>query len=388
MQIYLDNSATTKIRDEALEVYNRVSREQYGNPSSLHGVGLLAERELERARGEILASLGMRAGDVFFTGSGTEANNLAIIGRALAKERFRGGKIITTDSEHASVTSPLSALEKMGFRIVKISTRGGELDLTELERELTHDTVLVSIMLVNNETGALYDVQRAAALTKRLAPEALFHTDATQAYLKIPFTMAALGADLITVSSHKIEGPKGVGALIADSKVMKTKALSPIIFGGGQEHGMRSGTENVPGIAAFGEAVRMGRAEVKESYEYMSALRDHLTELISKDESLHDISMTLPRECAPHILNITVRGIKSETLLHYLSKSEIYVSSGSACSSHDKHSSPALIAYGRSAEEADSSVRISISHRTEKEELDVFVAALRGALSTLARIKK
>jgi len=389
MQIYLDNSATTRICDEALEVYTRVSKEQYGNPSSLHSIGLIAEHELDRARSEILASLGMRSGEIFFTGSGTEANNLAILGRALSKDRYlRGAKIITTEGEHASVSAPLERLQKMGFKIAKIATRGGEIDIDALHRELSGDTVLVSIMLVNNETGALYNVPEAAALTHRLAPEALFHTDATQAYMKIPFTKGGLGADLITVSSHKIEGPKGVGALIAAPDVIKRKALSPIVFGGGQEKGLRSGTENVPAIAAFGEAVRIGRAEIEKRFEYLESLREYLISAISSDTVLSSISPTLPPEHAPHILNITVPGIKSETLLHYLSESGIYVSSGSACSSHDRHSSPALLAYGRSAEEADSSVRISLSHRTKKEELDIFLRALKKGILSLARIKK
>ena len=389
MQIYLDNSATTRICDEALEVYTRVSKEQYGNPSSLHGVGLLAEHELERARGEVLASLGMRRGRVLFTASGTEANTLAIIGRALSKDRYsRGAKIITTEGEHASVTGPIERLEKMGFKTAKISTRGGRIDLDELREELTPDTVLVSIMLVNNETGALYDVPRAASLTHELARDALVHTDATQAYMKLPFTKEGLGADMITVSSHKIEGPKGVGALIVDESVMTKKALSPIIWGGGQELGLRSGTENVPAIAAFGEAVRIGRAQLNERYRRTSRLRDYLITRISESPELSTLTLTLPEEHAPHILNVTAKGIKSETLLHYLSSSGIFVSSGSACSSRARHSSPALIAYGKTEDEADSSVRISLSHRTTEDELDAFVSALAMGTKSLARVGK
>ncbi len=389
MQIYLDNSATTRICDEALEVYTRVSKEQFGNPSSLHGAGLVAERELERARTEVLASLGMKSGEVFFTASGTEANNLAIIGRALSKERYRrGAKIITTEGEHASVSAPIDQLSKMGFKVAKIPTRGGEIDLDVLKRELTTDTVLVSIMLVNNETGALYNLPKAASLTRELAKEALVHTDATQAYMKLPFTKDGLGADMITVSSHKIEGPKGVGALITDPSVMTKKGLAPIILGGGQERGLRSGTENVPAIAAFGEAVRIGRAELTKRYGRMNALRDYLLSRISTDDGLSLLSPTLPPEHAPHILNVTAHGIKSETLLHFLSKSGIYVSSGSACSSKDRHSSPALLAYGKTEAEADSSIRISLSHRTTEGELDTLVAALKLGVSSLARARR
>ena len=389
MQIYLDNSATTKICDEALEVYTRVSKEQFGNPSSLHSAGLSAERELDRARAEILASVGERSGHVFFTGSGTEANNLAIIGRALSKERYkRGAKIITTDSEHASVLSPLSYLEKMGFKVAKIPTRGGVIDLGALERELTPDTILVSCMLVNNETGAVYNIPEVAKLTKRLAKDALVHTDATQAYMKIPFTREGLGVDMITVSSHKIEGPKGVGALITNSAVMTKKALSPIVFGGGQELGLRSGTENVPGIAAFGEAVRIGRAEVYKRHDTMNALRDSLIKMLTDGFLEDELTVTQPPMHAPNIINVTAHGIRSETLLHYLSKSDIYVSSGSACSSNDKRTSSALLAYGKSEKEADASIRISLSHRTTEEELILFGEALRSGVSSLARVKK
>ena len=389
MQIYLDNSATTRICDEALEVYTRVSKEQFGNPSSLHGAGLFAERELDRARGEILASLGMRRGNVFFTASGTEANNLAIIGRALSKERYkRGAKIIITDSEHASVSAPCEYLMKLGFKVAKIPTRGGVIDLSALERELTEDTVLVSCMLVNNETGAVYNIPEAARLTKGRAKDALVHTDATQAYMKIPFTKDGLGVDMITVSSHKIEGPKGVGALITDTDVMTKKALAPIVFGGGQELGLRSGTENVPGVAAFGEAVRIGRASVSERYKAMSEMRDYLISKLSSELSEDVLTVTRPPEHAPNIINVTAHGIKSETLLHYLSKSDIYVSSGSACSSNARHTSSALLAYGKSEAEADASIRISLSHRTTKSELDLFTEALKSGIASLARIKK
>lgn len=387
-QIYLDNSATTKICDEALEKYVTVSRECYGNPSSLHGLGFDAEKQLNITRNEICASLGAKDATVIFTASGTEANNLAIIGRAFAKERYRrGAKIITTMGEHASVDEPFNMLENIGYKIARIPTVGGKIDIDALKNELTGEVILVSMMMVNNETGALYDTSEVAKLMKARSPEALLHVDATQSYLKIPFTKAKCGADMITISSHKIEGPKGVGALVVDGSVMKSKGLAPLVLGGGQEGGMRSGTENVPGIAAFGEAIRIGNASLCQRYAYLSELKSYLTKGIEGDKELSEISITKPTASAPHIVNITLPKIKSETMLHYLSSLGIYVSSGSACSSNSTHHSSALTAFGRTAAEADSSIRISLSHRNTKEDIDSLIEGLKSGLAKLSRIR-
>ena len=384
--VYLDNSATTPICDEALEVYCKTSKEQYGNPSSLHSFGFEAEKVLNSARERILSSLSAKGSTAVFTASGSEANNLAIIGRAYAKERYkRGAKIITTEGEHASVDSPLERLSGEGFRIVKIPTVGGKIDMDKLRSELTSDVILVSMMMVNNETGALYDLAAVSSLMKRSCPEALLHADCTQSYLKIPFTKQSIGADLLTLSSHKIEGPKGVGALIIDEKVIKNKGLSALILGGGQEGGLRSGTENVPGVAAFAEAARIGLSELRARYTKMKGLRELLISRIKEEETLFEISPTLPESHAPHILNLTLPGIRSETMLHYLSSLGVYVSSGSACSSNSHHSSSSLVAYGRSADEADSSIRISLSHRNTEEDVDIFISALCSGIKKLQR---
>ena len=389
MQIYLDNSATTKICPEALEVYTRVSLEQFGNPSSLHGMGHEAQTVTDEARKNILSSVSAKSGRVIFTASGTEANNLAIMGRAYAKERYlKGAKIITTEGEHSSVSEPIAALEKRGFKVARLSTVGGRIDLSELERELTADTILVSVMLTNNETGAVYDLPKISRLTHAKAPDALVHTDATQAYMKIPFSLAVLGADMLTISSHKIEGPKGVGALIVNDRVIKERGLTAEILGGGQEGGLRSGTENVPGIAAFGEAVRVGALAIGERVKKLDSLRTALIDELRTRPELQEISITLPRDAAPHILNITLPFIKSETMLHFLSSRGIFVSSGSACSSNSHHRSAALLAFGRSGEEADSSIRISLSHRNERADIDALCDALAEGLSSLARIRR
>ena len=388
-RIYLDNAATTKISVEAMNEYQRVSEEVWGNPSSLHSFGNDAERVLSAAKQTILYTIGAKDAEVVFTSSGTEANNLAIIGRALSKERYKkGAKIITALGEHASVTAPISELKKQGFKTAHLSTKDGKIDMDELLEELTSDVILVSVMMVNNETGAVYDIPRIARAMRAKCPEAVLHVDATQGYMKIPFTKSGIGADLITVSSHKIHGPKGVGALIIDKRIITEKGLMPIVFGGGQGSGLRSGTENVPGIAAFAKAARLAHDERAESIARMESLRKRLVDKLTSDPRVSEISPTLPENHAPHILNITLPGIKSETMLHYLSSEGIFVSSGSACSSHGAHSSSALTAYGRTDAEADSSIRISFCKDNVESDVDALVEALASGLCKLARIKR
>ena len=386
--VYLDNSATTKISEEALTVYCEVSAKNFGNPSSLHSLGADAEKLLRGARSALQSSLMARAFRAVFTSSGSEAIHLAIRGRALSKERYkRGAKIITTDSEHASVTAPLEALEKSGFKIAKISTKGGKIDLEQLKAEMTQDVILVSVMMVNNETGALYDVKKVSEIMRAYSPEAVLHVDATQSFMKVPFTAKSIMADMITVSSHKIHGPKGVGALVASESLFTKKGLSPIVFGGGQEYGLRSGTENVPAIAAFGKAIEIESKKLIENEKKLRELRSYLIEKLSCTPALSEISITNPESSAPHILNITLPKIKSETMLHYLSSENIFVSSGSACSSNSQHKTSALVAYGRTSAEADCSIRISFSHDNEKEDADRLCEALSTGLSRLARIR-
>ena len=386
--VYLDNSATTKISTEALAAYNEAATLNFGNPSSLHTLGADAEKIIKSARATLLKSLGANGYRAIFTASGSEANNLAIIGRAVSKERYlRGAKIITTDGEHASVNSPLSALSAIGFKIVKISTREGKIDIEELKREMTEDTVLVTVMMVNNETGALYDVKAVSDIMRMQAPEAVLHVDATQSFMKTPFTVKSVGADMLTVSSHKIHGPKGVGALLVSESIFTKKGLSPIIFGGGQEYGLRSGTENAPAIAAFARAVEIESASLYENEIKLRSLRNYLIERLATTPALSQISITNPALSAPHILSITLPKIKSETMLHYLSSKNIFVSSGSACSSNSQHKTSALIAFGKSESEADSSIRISFSHENEKEDADRLCDALQEGLSRLARMR-
>ena len=384
--IYLDNSATTRISEEALSRYCEVSRELFGNPSSLHAVGKAAEDVLKDARTAVRAAIGAKSGTVIFTASGTEANNLAILGRAHAKARYRGARLITSAGEHASVTAPLSALAAEGMKVLEIPTKDGRLDLAALDSMLTTDTVLVTIMLVNNETGALYDLRAASELIKRKAPDCALHADATQALFKTPIDVRALGVRLLTLSSHKVEGPKGVGALWIDDSLIKEKGIAPQILGGGQEGGMRSGTENVPGIAAFATACRIGQREMPDRIASITALRERLLCGLSAD-AFREVTPILPEISAPHILSLILPRVKSEVMLHHLSADGISVSSGSACSSHGHVGTGALSAFGIPEAMRDFAIRVSLSHRNTEADIDAFLASLEKGLARLARKK-
>lgn len=388
-EIYLDNSATTRPCAAALEACMHVLSEEWGNPSSLHARGLSAAHVLEEARREVSEALGAHDGRLVFTAGGSEANNLAILGRAYAKERYRrtGARIITTKGEHASVTAPLARLKDEGFDVVEIPTVGGKVDLERFTDALNESTVLVTMMLVNNETGAHYDLKTVASIVHRGAPNAVLHVDATQALFKVPFSARRDGFDMITVSAHKVEGPKGCGALWISPALLKSKGVAPQILGGGQEEGLRSGTENVAAIAAFSAACRYGRENFDAFSARLAALRAHLLTLLASKEELSEVRVNLPHAAAPHILNITLPRIKSETMLHFLSREGFCVSSGSACSSHGRHASPPLVAFGISPQEADCSIRISLSHTNTEEELSLFADALARGLKTLVRIR-
>ena len=386
-EIYLDNSATTALSPAAKQAM-REAMEVYGNPSSLHAAGNRAKELLETARREIAATLGVRRpepGELVFTAGGSEGDNLAVIGSAFAKPRRRGGRVITTDSEHPGLENAVRVLENNGFDVVRIPTRGGILDLDALSAALNEKTFLVSLMAVNNETGARYDIARAFAMVKAYREDILTHTDAVQGYLRMPLQPKTLRADLVTVSAHKIHGPKGVGALFISHEARKRRDLLPIIQGGGQEEGFRSGTENLIGVAGFAAAAR-------EGFAAMNANVGILTRLLALTEALlADLPLRVNRpegDRAPHILNFTVPGIRSETLLHALSARGIYVSNGSACSSHSAHPSAALTAFGLSAPDVGSSIRVSFCENNTEEEVLALADALREEIGRLVRIKR
>lgn len=387
-EIYLDNSATTALCAAAREKMLAVM-ETYGNPSSLHSKGQAAHAVLEEARRAILTSLGVRsstgAGQLFFTSCGSEADNLAILGVAYAKSRRRGGYVVTTDSEHPGVARAMDALEKDGFHVLRIPTKGGVLDWTAYTQALSHKPFLISIMAVNNETGAAYDIGRAFAMAKAADPDVVTHTDAVQAYLKWRLSPTQLSADLVTLSAHKIHAPKGVGALYVSPAALKRRDLVPTLLGGGQEGGFRSGTENVIGIAAFGAAAADGFAHLNERVVYLASLRKYAEERLSE----LDVRLHIPAGArAPHILNFALPDIKSETAVHALSARGIYVSAGSACSSHAKSVSDALLAFGIGADEAECSLRVSFSRENTREDVDALIEALSDAIGHLVRIHR
>lgn len=386
--IYLDNSATTALCPEAIAAMQTVMEEVYGNPSSLHAAGLAAEKIVTEARTAVLNALGAR-GDLrqlIFCGSGSEANNLAIVGSYTAKRRQRGARVVITAGEHSSTEAAATYLESLGADVVRLSTKSGAFDFNEIEKALTPDTVLVSAMLVNNETGALYPVADLFRAAKAKCPDAVLHCDAVQGFLKVAFSPKSLGADLVTVSAHKVHGPKGAAALYVSHEILKRRALVPIVRGGQQENGLRAGTENVIGIAGFGAAASAGANNFASDREKLDTLCAHLLDRIQSDAKLAEITVNRPTSAVSHIVSLTLPNIKSETMLHYLSGKGIYVSSGSACSSHSQKVSRALSAFGLSDRAADCTLRVSLSNSNTAAEIDTLCDALSDGLSSLIRI--
>ena len=385
--IYLDNSATTPICQEAKDKMID-AMECFGNPSSLHKKGFDSSKLIDEARTKVLNSLFVRGGkaeNLVFTAGGTEADNFALVGVAYAKTR-RANRIITTDSEHSAIEKTLIELENDGFEVVRLSTKNGVIDIEEFKSAMNKNTLIVSIMHVNNETGAIYNIKECFKLAKQINPDVVTHTDAVQSYMKLKVSPLDLCADLISISAHKIHGPKGIGALYISPEVIKKKQIKPIIYGGGQEFGFRSGTENLVGIAGFGAAAERGFKNLAKDVTSMRELRTYALEKLS---SLN-VRVNLPQgECAPHIINITLPSIKSETMLHHLSANGIYVSSGSACSSNSatKKISRALRGFGISDFDADCSMRISFSPFSTKEDIDELILNLEYGINKLVKIK-
>ena len=383
--VYLDNSATTPLSEAAKNAVS-VAMEHYGNPSSLHTLGQQSERLVNTAREQILSALGVRRGQgtVVFTSCGTEATSLALFGTAYAKKRRDAVRILTTDSEHPATAKALEALSADGFEIVKIPTLGGALDMDALERALDRKIFLASFMLVNNETGALYSVKEAFSRIKKKYPDAITHCDVIQGFMRVRFTPVSLCADLISVSGHKVHAPKGVGALYVSAELIKTRKITPFLLGGGQEDGMRSGTENVMGICAFGASV----ADMAQRRDGIEAKLSELYGYATEKLSALDVQINAPtRGRVNHIINITLPSIKSETMLHHLSADGVYVSSGSACSSHASTPSGSLIAFGLTPKQADCSLRVSLSEYNTKEDIDALCVSLQKGIERLVKIR-
>ena len=382
-QVYFDNAATTRVRPEVAELMVKVMEEDYGNPSSMHGFGVRAERYVKEAAERIAASLKVSPKEIVFNSGGTEGNNNVIVGTAL-KRKGLGKHIISTRIEHAAVYNPLIFLEGMGYEVTFLDVDSrGHIDIEELKRSVRPDTILVSCMFVNNEMGAIEDIASVSRTVKEINPRTYIHTDAIQAYGKLSIRPKELGVDMLTVSGHKIHGPKGTGFIYINEKVN----ISPIILGGGQQKDRRSGTENVPGIAGLGLAAEMYRREHEEINKKMLSIKDRLMDRLSGIEGV-TLNSERGELSAPHIVSASFEGVRAEVLLHALEEKGVYVSSGSACSSNHPAISGTFKAIGVKKELLDSTIRFSFGIYNEPEEADYAADCIEELLPVLRRFKR
>jgi len=382
MEIYLDNSATTQVAATVRDIMVETMDMEYGNPSSMHLKGVAAEKYIRGAKETLARILKVQEKEIFFTSGGTESNNMAIIGAAMAHKR-RGMHLITTKIEHPCVTKPMQYLEEQGFEVTWLNVdEYGVVSLDELKNAIREDTILVSIMYVNNEIGAVQPIKEAAELIKKINPKTLFHVDAIQAFGKYQIYPSRMGIDLMSISGHKFHGPKGIGALYVKDKVR----IRPLILGGGQQQDMRSGTENVPGIAGIGMAAKVAYTDFAEKRAHQMALKDFFIDEISKLDGAK-VNSRKGEDGAPHIVSVSFEGVRSEVLLHSLEEKGIYVSAGSACSSNKPAVSSTLAAIGLPKNLLDSTLRFSFSSQTTKEELEYCIESLRSLLQILRRYR-
>ena len=384
MQVYLDNAASTRVSKPVIELMNKAMDEDYANPSAKHLKGIEAEKYLKEAAAKIAKTMKVSEKELVFTSGGTESNNMALIGAAMARQRY-GKHIISTAIEHSAVHQVLVHLADLGFEysILKVDEKG-QISLEELKSLLRADTILVSVMYVNNEIGAVQDIKAIADIVHGYNKDIYMHTDAIQAYGKFKIFPKKEGIDLLSVSAHKLHGPKGSGFLYIDERVN----IKPIIYGGGQQRGLRSGTLNIPGIAGLGEAAKEAYEDFDKEVEYIYSLRDYLIDEITK---LNDEAIKLNSEkgvkFAPHVLSISISGVRAEVLLHAMEERGIYIASGSACSSNHPGLSGTLKGIGLKEEFLSSTVRVSFSKYNNKEELDFFLANLKELIPQLRRYK-
>lgn len=382
MEVYLDNSATTRTFPEVAELMSKIMCEDYGNPSSMHNKGVQAERYVRYGRETLAKILKVNEKEIYFTSGGTESDNLALIGCAMAN--YRAGKhLITTKIEHPAILQTMHYLEDQGFEVTYLSVNDkGQISLRELQNAMRKDTILVSIMHTNNEIGAVEPIAEAGRLIKSTNPSTLFHVDAVQGFGKYRIYPKRMGIDLLSVSGHKIHGPKGVGFLYIGEKVK----IHNIIYGGGQQKNLRSGTENVPGIAGMAKAAEMLYNHLEEDAERLYSLKDYFCEGLRK---IPDIRINNPEgmEGAPHIVSLSVAGVRSEVLLHALEDKGIYVSAGSACSSNKPHTagSATMKAIKLPEEFLDSTLRFSMSVYTTREELDYTLQVMYDIIPMLRK---
>ncbi|MDO4962127.1 MAG: cysteine desulfurase family protein [Eubacteriales bacterium] len=382
-EIYFDNAATTRVRPEVIELMDEVMGENYGNPSSRHILGVRAENYIKTAAGQIAATLKVKPQEIVFNSGGTEGNNMALIGTALARKGY-GKHIISTNIEHAAVYKPLELLESLGFEVSIIGTDSkGHVDMEALKAAIRKDTILVSSMWVNNEMGAIEDIAAMGRLIKEANPRTYFHSDAIQAYGKLTLRPKEAFVDMMTVSAHKIHGPKGAGFIYINEKAH----VDPTILGGGQQKDRRSGTENVPGIAGTGLAAELYKKEHAAIESRMLEIKDRLTDRLNAMEGV-TVNSEKGKLSAPHIVSASFDGVRAEVLLHALEEKGIYVSSGSACSSNHPAISGTLKAIGVKNELLDSTLRFSFGIYNEPEEADEAADCISELLPQLRRFRR
>ena len=383
MECYFDNSASTRVLDSVKDIVVKTMTEDYGNPASKHRKGMEAEQYIREARKIIADSMKVQEKEILFTSGGSESNNMALIGTALANQRA-GRHIISTAVEHPSVYNPLTYLEELGFEITFLPVdHNGHISLQQLEESIRPDTILVSVMYVNNEVGAVEPIEEISRIIKAKNPSVIFHVDAIQAYGKYVIRPKKQGIDLLSVSGHKIHGPKGVGFLYIRSGVK----IKPLIYGGGQQNNLRSGTENVPGAAGLGVAAKEMYTNHEEKIRRLTELKDYMTDRLGEIEGT-SINSKKGAESAPQIVSVSFEGVRSEVLLHALEDKGIYVSSGSACSSHHPGISGTLKGIGVAQKYLDATIRISFGIFNTKEEIDYCIDTLKELLPVLRRYQR
>lgn len=386
MQVYLDNAATTKCYDEVVNIVAETMKVDYGNPSAMHNMGFDAEKYITTAQKEIASLMKVEPSEIYFTSGGTESNNWALIGTAMANKR-RGNHIITTTIEHPAVSAPLEYLEQQGFEITRVGVdKQGRVSALDIKAAITDKTILVSVMYVNNEIGSISPIEEIGTMLTSYAG-IYFHVDAIQAFGKYSIIPKNASIDLLSASAHKIHGPKGCGFLYVNKRVK----IAPMVLGGGQQKNMRSGTENVSGAAGFGVAATLSYEDLQEKQQHLFSLKKALIDGILNMENvtihgmIFDGSEVKIEGWAPHIVGVSFNGVRSEVMLHALEEKGIYISAGSACSTHKREKSPTLIAIGATPEELESTVRFSLSKYTTREEIDYTLEAIAEVLPMLRR---
>lgn len=380
MEVYLDNSATTRAFDSVGQLVAKVMCEDYGNPSSMHMKGVEAEQYIRRAKDIIARNLKVNEKEIYFTSGGTEADNMALIGAAWAN--YRAGKhLITTRVEHPAILQTMKYLEEQGFTVTYLPVdHNGQIRIEDLKKAIRQDTILVSIMHTNNEIGALQPIEEAGRLIKKINPRILFHVDAVQGFGKCRIYPKKMNIDMLSVSGHKIHGPKGIGFLYADEKVK----MKPIVYGGGQQKGMRSGTENVPGVAGIGRAVEEVYSNFDEDINRLYEIKEAFIKGVTQIPDVYVNGLT-GRDSAPHIVSVSIRGIRSEVMLHALEDKGIYVSAGSACAAKKQSTSATLQAIGVEKDLLDSTIRFSFSVFTTMEEINYTLEAMYDMIPMLRK---